>query len=68
VTRQAAIKDSVPLFDIERDLSDRIDSFYDMFHLNAVGGEAVARSLIRYGLVAELRAAIRAAENHQNAA
>ena len=68
VTRQAALKDSVPLFDIERDLSDRTDIFYDMFHLNAIGGEAVARSLIRCGLVAELRGAIRAVENHEKVA
>jgi hypothetical protein len=52
----------VPLFDLELRLADRTDIFYDMFHLNAVGGEAVARSLIACGFAARLQTAIDAVE------
>ena len=61
-TRRAALRDNVPLFDLELRLADRTDIFYDMFHLNAVGGEAVARSLIACGFAARLRTAIDAVE------
>ena len=54
VTRRVAIKEGVPLFDIEADLVHRTDIFYDMFHLNAIGGEAVARSLIKGGFIDQL--------------
>jgi hypothetical protein len=64
VTRGIALRDSVPLFDLERNLADRTDIFYDMFHLNAVGGEVVARSLIKCSFAERLKAAIRAVENH----
>jgi hypothetical protein len=63
VTRQSALRDHVPLFDLEVELADRTDIFYDMFHLNAVGGEVTARSLIRCGFSKELQAAIVATEN-----
>jgi len=55
VTRRVAIKEGVPLFDIEADLVHRTDIFYDMFHLNPVGGEAVARSLIKGGFIDKLQ-------------
>jgi hypothetical protein len=58
VTRRAALRDGVPLFDLELDLASRIDIFYDMFHLNAIGGEVVARSLITSGFANQLRTAI----------
>ena len=58
VTRRAALRDRVPLFDLEMDLADRTDIFYDMFHLNAAGGEAAARSLIKCGIAGELQAVI----------
>jgi len=64
VTRCAALGDCVPLFDLELDLADRTDTFYDMYHLNSVGGEAVARSLIKCGIAERLRAAIGSVENH----
>jgi hypothetical protein len=62
VTRQAAYRDMVPLFDLEMDLADRTDIFYDMFHLNSAGGEAAARSLIKCGIAEGLQAIIRDAE------
>jgi lysophospholipase L1-like esterase len=55
VTRRVAIEEGVPLFDVEADLAHRTDIFYDMFHLNADGGDAVARSLIKCGFVDKLR-------------
>ncbi|SED81568.1 GDSL-like Lipase/Acylhydrolase family protein [Rhizobiales bacterium GAS188] len=63
-TRQTAIREDMPLFDLESNLSDRADIFYDMFHLNAVGGEAVARSLIGCGFAERLQAAIREVQRH----
>jgi hypothetical protein len=65
--RRAAFRDHVTLFDLELDLADRTDIFYDMFHLNAVGGEAVARSLIACGFAARLQTAIEAVEAHDKA-
>jgi hypothetical protein len=65
--RRAAFRDQVTLFDLELDLADRTDIFYDMFHLNAVGGEAVARSLIACGFAAGLQTAIEAVEAHGKA-
>jgi len=44
-TRRAALRDNVALFDLESHLADRTDIFYNTLHLNAVGGEVVARSL-----------------------
>jgi hypothetical protein len=58
VTRRAAFRDMVPLFDLEMDLADRTDIFYDIFHLNPAGGEAAARSLIKCGIVEGLQAII----------
>jgi hypothetical protein len=55
VTRQTALRDGVPLFDLERDLATRGDIFYDMFHLNPLGGETSARSLIKCGIVQQLK-------------
>lgn len=55
VTRRTALRDGVPLFDLEWELANRTDIFYDMFHLNPVGGEAVARSLIKCGFIERLR-------------
>jgi GR25 family glycosyltransferase involved in LPS biosynthesis/glycosyltransferase involved in cell wall biosynthesis len=55
VTRRVAEQTSTPLFDVERDLRDRTDIFYDMFHLNAAGGEAVARSLLKCGFAERLK-------------
>jgi hypothetical protein len=48
----------VPLFDLERNLADRTDIFFDMFHLNTVGGELAARSLIKCGFAERLKTAI----------
>jgi hypothetical protein len=59
VTRQTALRNNIPLFDLERDLADRNDIFYDMYHLNAVGGEAVAQSLLKYGFAELLQNLIR---------
>ncbi|MFO1061421.1 MAG: glycosyltransferase family 2 protein [Dongiaceae bacterium] len=56
--RRVATEQGVPLFDVEAGLAARTDIFYDMFHLNAVGGEAVARSLIEHGLADALRGAV----------
>ena len=64
VTRGTALRDSVPLFGLERDLADRTDIFFDIFHINAVGGEVVAQSLIKCRFAKRLKAAIRAVENH----
>ena len=58
VTRQVALRNNIPLFDLESDLADRTDIFYDMYHLNAAGGEAVARSLIKYGIAELLQTAL----------
>jgi lysophospholipase L1-like esterase len=55
VMRRVAMKEGVPLFDLESDLAHRTEMFYDMFHLNAVGGEAAARSLIKCGFIERLR-------------
>jgi predicted O-methyltransferase YrrM len=55
VMRQVAKKEGVLLFDLEADLEHRSDIFYDKFHLNVIGGEVVARSLIKSGFVEGLR-------------
>jgi hypothetical protein len=62
VTREAALRDGVPLFDLELDLARRTDIFYDMFHLNPVGGEVVARSMIKCGFAERLKGVIQAAQ------
>jgi hypothetical protein len=62
IPRRAAFRDKAPLFDLELDLAGRSDIFYDMFHLNALGGEVVAQSLITCGLANQLRTAIEANE------
>lgn len=54
VTRRTAIKQQLPFFDLELDLVERTDIFYDMFHLNSIGGEVVARSLIKLGFVGQI--------------
>jgi GR25 family glycosyltransferase involved in LPS biosynthesis len=50
VTRAAARAGRHTLCDLEAHLADRSDIFQDGFHLNAAGGEAVARSLVANGL------------------
>ena len=50
VTRRFAINAGSPLFDLELELGERSDIFYDMFHLNPLGSEAVARGLIECGV------------------
>ncbi len=56
VTRRVAAESGQPLFDLEADLSGRSDIFYDMFHLNAPGSEAVAQAFIKRGLPSEIKA------------
>jgi hypothetical protein len=64
---RAAFRGHVILCDLELELADRTDIFYDMFHLNAVGGEAVARSWIACGFAARLQTAVKAVEAHDKA-
>ncbi len=65
VTRQTALRDGVPLFDLERDLAIRGDIFYDMFHLNPLGGEAAARSLVKNGIVQQLKTIVPVHNHHK---
>jgi hypothetical protein len=55
VTRRVALRHRLPLFDIERNLASRDDISYDMFHLNAAGGEAVADCFVNLGFVDAIR-------------
>jgi GR25 family glycosyltransferase involved in LPS biosynthesis len=50
VTRRFAINAEKPLFDLELELGARSDIFHDMFHLNSLGSEAVARGLVKCGI------------------
>ena len=50
VTRRVGTALSIPVYDIEKDLSTRADIFHDMFHLNVDGGLAVARAFMDRGL------------------
>ena len=50
VTRRAARDDGRRLLDLEAELAERSDIFYDMFHLNPAGGEAVARAMLKCGI------------------
>jgi GR25 family glycosyltransferase involved in LPS biosynthesis len=50
VTRLAAVSAGLPLFDLELELRARSDIFHDMFHLNSLGGEAVARAFVKCGI------------------
>ena len=49
-TRRAATAAGQPLFDLEAELAGRSDIFYDMFHANPAGGEAVADAFMAQGL------------------
>jgi GR25 family glycosyltransferase involved in LPS biosynthesis/SAM-dependent methyltransferase/tetratricopeptide (TPR) repeat protein len=49
-TRKFATDAGIPHFDLELELAARSDIFYDMFHLNSLGGEAVARAFIKCGI------------------
>ena len=50
VTRRAAVSAGIPLFDLEHELGARSDIFHDMFHLNSLGSEAVARAFVKCGI------------------
>jgi hypothetical protein len=49
ITRDFAMAESRPFFDLEGLLADRSEIFYDMFHLNQLGGRVVADSLMQCG-------------------
>ena len=65
-TRRAAIESGSQLFDLEADLGNRLDLFYDMFHLNACGGEAVARAFIKLGLAEKLKSRATQSAQHKS--
>ena len=50
VTRRSALSAGIPLFDLEHELGARSDIFHDMFHLNSLGSEAVARAFVKCGV------------------
>ena len=50
VTRAAARAGGHQLCDLESQLAGRADIFHDMFHLNRIGSEAVARALAEQGI------------------
>jgi hypothetical protein len=54
VTRDLALSEGKPLFDLERALAGRSDIFYDMFHLNRLGGRVVAETFIQGGFASML--------------
>jgi hypothetical protein len=58
VTRRFAIREKMKLFDVEIELLDRDDIFYDMYHLNSSGGAVVADCLVRLGIADALRTSL----------
>jgi hypothetical protein len=54
VTRRFCLEGGHHLFDLELDLIGEVQIYYDMFHLNGIGGPLVGRRLVECGLAVSL--------------